>query len=84
MLQINLFASLREELGERTLKLTPPESVSTVNQLIEHLIELHGESWRLLQDETRVLVAVNQSVVGRTSSIVDAEEVAFFPPMTGG
>ena len=84
MLQINLFASLREDLGTRSIKLAVPEAVETVDQLVLHLIAEYGSSWRILQDETRVLVALDQSVVNRSSSIRSASEVAFFPPMTGG
>jgi len=84
MLRVNLFASLREALGTGGLELELPENVLTVQQLAAYLVEHQGADWAILQDTTRVLVAVDQSVATPLSSIAQAQEVAFFPPMTGG
>lgn len=84
MLKVNLFASLRETLGTGGLELELPENVLTVQQLAAYLVEHQGADWAILQDATRVLVAVDQSVATPLSSIEQAQEVAFFPPMTGG
>lgn len=84
MLRVNLFASLREALGTGGLELELPENVLTVEQLAAYLVKRQGADWAILQDTTRVLVAVDQSVATPSSSIAHAQEVAFFPPMTGG
>jgi len=84
MLNIHYFASLREELGQSAETLVLPAGVIDVNSLIEHLVAVHGERWMLLKDGTRVLVAVNQAIVDRAQPLTGSEEVAFFPPMTGG
>ena len=55
-----------------------------VGQLVDHLVDIRGERWAALQDKSRVLVAVDQTIVPRSHVLRGGEEVAFFPPMTGG
>ncbi len=83
-LTINFFASLREELGASGETLALPEQITTVAQLVDHLVSLRGERWAALQDNSRVLVAVDHTIVPRSHTLRGGEEVAFFPPMTGG
>ncbi len=84
MLNIQYFASLRETLGRSTETLALPVGVGTVGALAAHLATSRGEPWEILQDTTQVLVAVNQTIVDRSHPLSGAEELAFFPPMTGG
>lgn len=84
MLNIHYFASLREELGQSSDTLDLPEGAGNVADLIAHLIAQHGERCLPLADSSRVLVAVNQTIVERSHPLTGNEEVAFFPPMTGG
>jgi molybdopterin synthase sulfur carrier subunit len=49
-----------------------------------HLATLRGDPWTALKDRSRVLVAVNQTIVDHAHPLAGNEEVAFFPPMTGG
>lgn len=83
-LTINFFASLREELGASAETLPLPAQVTNVGQLVDHLVDIRGERWSALQDKSRVLVAVDQTIVPRSHVLRGGEEVAFFPPMTGG
>ncbi len=84
MLNMQYFASLREALGCSSEVLALPADVSTVAALAAHLATSRGEAWAILQDATQVLVAVNQTIVDRDHALTGTEEVAFFPPMTGG
>ncbi len=84
MLNIQYFASLREALGRSSEVLALPADVSTVAALAAYLATNRGEAWAILQDTTQVLVAVNQTIVDRDHALTGTEEVAFFPPMTGG
>lgn len=84
MLSIHYFASLREELGQGSDTLVLPTGVHDVAGLIAHLLASRGERWAALADDSRVLVAVNQTIVDRSHGLNGSEEVAFFPPMTGG
>lgn len=84
MLTINYFASLREQLGVDSESLSLPEPDTDVSDLIELLVTDRSAQWEVLKDKTRVLVAVNQTVVDRSCRLRGDEEIAFFPPMTGG
>ena len=84
MLTINYFASLREALGSASEDLQLPAGISDVSGLITYLINDRTADWLVLQDRTQVLVAVDQTIVDRSHALQGHEEVAFFPPMTGG
>ncbi len=76
------FASLRERLGLEQEQLDKPAQVATVAQLVACLAARGGQ-WQSLQ-AGNVLVAVNQEMVGAEQTLQDDDEVAFFPPVTGG
>ena len=78
------FASLRERLGAPGEELDVPASVSTVGALREHL-RARGGAWAEVFAPTRnVRAAVNQDMVQASAAIKAGDEVAFFPPVTGG
>jgi molybdopterin synthase sulfur carrier subunit len=84
VLRVRLFASLRERLGRGELAVAPPPGVATVASLVAHL-ELHelpGCGALLLADNT--VIAVNREVCDRERTLADGDEVAFYPPVTGG
>jgi len=84
MLKINYFASLREELGVSNEALAVPAGTDCVADLVDYLVRERGTAWSIMTDESRVLVAVDQCIVARNHPLQGDEEVAFFPPMTGG
>lgn len=77
------FASLRESLGQADELMDLPESVDTVGALRDHL-SARGENWSRLAPGHNVRAAVNQSMAGDDAQIASGDEVAFFPPVTGG
>ncbi|MEZ5491960.1 MAG: molybdopterin converting factor subunit 1 [Gammaproteobacteria bacterium] len=84
MVSLHYFASIREAVGRSSEELTLPGSVTDVQGLIEYLVARDPEKLQILALDSRVLVAVNQTVVDRSQGLRGDEEVAFFPPMTGG
>ncbi len=80
MITVLFFARLREALGtaEVTLNFT-----GTVAELKEKLIADNGDAWQALNGEN-ILCAVNQAVVRPHSLVEEGDEVAFYPPVTGG
>ncbi len=84
MLQIHYFASVREALGRGEEQLELPAGVTTVAELVGHLREADAAFDRLHEGSRPVLVAVNQVVANRLGKIADGDEIAFFPPMSGG
>lgn len=78
------FASLRERFGtaEETLEL--PGEQSRVAALIDAL-RRRGSPWaELLATDYPYRVAVNQELAGLVSALKEGDEVAIFPPVTGG
>jgi molybdopterin synthase sulfur carrier subunit len=82
-LNIHYFASVREQLGVEGQQLELAESPS-VAELIVLLARTELKFSAMIEATPSILVAVNQTVVGRSHTLADNDEVAFFPPMTGG
>lgn len=83
MLKLVFFASLRERLGSEGETLELPEQVSTVGELAAFLAQ-RGDNWQQVLLASNVLAAVNQEMCDFSQEINDGDEVAFFPPVTGG
>jgi molybdopterin synthase sulfur carrier subunit len=83
-MRVLYFASLRERVGRADEEVSPPASVATVAALADWLAARHPEAAAAFADRCLVRVAVNQEHAGWESPVHDQDEVAFFPPMTGG
>jgi molybdopterin synthase sulfur carrier subunit len=82
MVNILYFASFREMLGQASEQL--PAQFTTVDALINELAT-RGDNWKqALQDNQNLQIAVNHDVACRNTEIKAGDEVAFFPPVTGG
>lgn len=77
------FAGLRETLGLGAEELSLPPEVATVAALRDFLAA-RGEAWQRLAGMKNLKAAVNQSMASGEAAIKDGDEVAFFPPVTGG
>jgi molybdopterin synthase sulfur carrier subunit len=81
MIQIRFFANLRERIGTATMNFeySGEQTVADIkNQLV-----LKDESLLPLKEQ-QVLCAVNQTLCEQNARINDGDEIAFFPPVTGG
>ena len=76
------FAWVRQKIGKSEETLVPP--VADVAGLIAHLISLGPNYADAFADLSRIRVAVNQHHAGLDAKIGPDDEVAFFPPVTGG
>ena len=83
-LKILFFAGLREQLGTSSEEIELPASVSTVAALRSHLRARGGAYEKAFADKALVRIAVNQDMVPPSARIKPGDEVAFFPPVTGG
>lgn len=81
MLQLKFFASLRDQLN--TSEETIDGTYACVGELKQALCE-RGETWQALLNGSNVLVAVNQDMAFDSTVIKEGDEIAFFPPVTGG
>ncbi|EGA65742.1 molybdopterin synthase sulfur carrier subunit [Vibrio brasiliensis] len=81
MIKVLFFAQTRELVGMDELELEG--EFSTVEAIREHLAQQEGK-WDLALEPGKLLAAVNQSIVPLEHPIQSGDEVAFFPPVTGG
>ena len=82
--KVLFFAGLREQLGSAGEEIEVPADISTVAGLRSHLKSRGAAYEKALADKNLVRVAVNQDMVPPTTRIKGGDEVAFFPPVTGG
>lgn len=81
MIKVLFFAQVRELVGTDSLALNT--QAVTVEALRQELAA-QGSRWELALEEGKLLTAVNQTMVESSHPIADGDEVAFFPPVTGG
>jgi sulfur-carrier protein len=84
MVRLLFFARLRDELGTAGEELSLPDGVGTVAEL-RAILRARGAAWeRFLAPNKSVRIAVNQVMASAATAIRDGDEIAFFPPVTGG
>ena len=84
MIDVHYFASIRESLGLAQEQISASQETTTVLALMNALIARHGERWDAVLRQSKVLMAVNKTVARPDTVVKDGDEVAFFPPVTGG
>jgi molybdopterin converting factor subunit 1 len=83
-MKILYFASLRRSIGVGEEDVTPPPDIDRVDALITWLkarTPAHAAAFAACR---RLNVAVNQEHAGLDHPLTAGDEVAFFPPVTGG
>ncbi len=78
------FAWLRQEIGSGGEELQLPPGVATVAALMAHLRGRGGGYAAAFAEDAVLRAAVNKKVVDTVHPLADGDEVAFFPPFTGG
>jgi molybdopterin synthase sulfur carrier subunit len=78
------FASLREKLGCSREQVPLASSTATVSSLVEVLRNRDGEWTQAFAPGRNWRVAVNQQMADLATPVKPGDEVAFFPPVTGG
>jgi len=83
-LTVLYFAWLRERVGTAEESISLPDAVATVAELIEYLANLDQRHAAAFKDRKTVRCAVNQEFADMATLLRPGDEVAFFPPVTGG
>ena len=82
MIDLIYFSWIRERIGKSSESIET--RAATVIELIEELKKKDVRYSEVFSDLCSFRVAINQELTNFDASIIEAKEIAFFPPMTGG
>lgn len=83
-MELKYFAWIAEIIDKREESLEIPSGIETIGQLIDYLSSIDEAYKKAFEKRKSIKFAVNQVLVNENELISKADEVAFFPPMTGG
>ena len=82
MIDLIYFSWIRERIGKSRERVET--KAETIVELIEELKEKDVRYSEVFSDLGSCRIAINQELASFDASIIEAKEIAFFPPMTGG
>ncbi|MAK06135.1 MAG: molybdopterin converting factor subunit 1 [Rhodospirillaceae bacterium] len=81
---IKYFSWIKEHIGKSEEQIILPSHIININQLINYLNEM-DEKYKLLYEKKELIkIAVNKTYSSFDTNISNSDEIAFFPPVTGG
>lgn len=83
-MQILYFAHIRSRLDRASETVDLPADVTTVQGLLDHLSARDPRFAAIVGEGKAIRVAVNQDFATPDTPVTDRDEVAIFPPVTGG
>lgn len=83
-MKVLYFAWLRQKVGLGEEEVTPPPTVNTVAALVAWLKVKSPAHAAAFTNMRAVRVAINQEFADWNAAIAADDEIAFFPPVTGG
>lgn len=83
MIKILYFAALRDALGTSGESLALPPGIGSVGELRQFLAD-RGDVWQALGPARNIRAARNQRMADASEPLAAGDEIAFFPPVTGG
>ena len=83
-MNLKYFAWIAEIIDKREESLEIPSGIETIGQLIDYLSSIDEAYKKAFEKRKSIKFAVNQVLVNENELISKADELAFFPPMTGG
>ena len=83
-MKIIYFSWLKETLGTSEEKVRPPANIKNIDNLIKWLSRKSMKHRKVFLKSKSIRYAINHQIVNKSSKIKDKDEIAFFPPFTGG
>ena len=80
-MQIKYFSWVKDQIGEESENIRITENIITVKDLINYLKKKNDKYAKTFDDDSVIRCAVNMDL---NHKISNNDEIAFFPPMTGG
>ena len=81
---IKYFSWIKEHIGKSEEQIELPGHINNVNELINYLNELDKKYSLILEKKKLIKIAVNKTYSSFDTNISNNDEIAFFPPVTGG
>ena len=81
---IKYFSWIKEHIGKSEEQIVLPSHITDINQLIKYLVEIDEKYDIIFEKKELIKIAVNKTYSSFDTNISDTDEIAFFPPVTGG
>lgn len=81
---IKYFSWVREFIGTSEEIINIPDEVNTADKLIDYLINKDEKYKKAFKKRNTIKIALNKEYITKTTRIKNEDEIAFFPPVTGG
>ena len=83
-MKVLYFSWIKDKLGKSCDEIQVNDNIETVNDLITFLKQTNDNYKDVFKDTSTIKVSINMETASFKDTIHDNDEVAFFPPMTGG
>ena len=83
-MKVLYFSWIKDKLGKSYEEIKVNNNIKTINDLITLLTQTNEDYRDVFKDTSSIRVSINMETARFEDSINDNDEVAFFPPMTGG
>ena len=81
---IKYFSWIKEHVGKAEEQIELPDHINNVNELINYLNEIDKKYSLIFEKKQLIKIAVNKTYSSFDTNISNNDEIAFFPPVTGG
>ncbi len=81
---VKYFSWIKEHIGKSEEQIDLPSHITNVNQLINYLNEIDKKYYIIFEKKELIKIAVNKTYSSFDDKISNNDEIAFFPPVTGG
>ena len=81
---IKYFSWIKEHIGKSEEHIVLPNHITNVDQLINYLNQMDKKYHLIFEKKGIIKIAVNKTYSSFDASISNDDEIAFFPPVTGG
>ena len=81
---VKYFSWIKEHIGKSEEQIDLPSHITNVNQLINYLNGIDKKYYIIFEKKELIKIAVNKTYSSFDDKISNSDEIAFFPPVTGG